>query len=85
MREVNQTANLALVEWQENIAISDEPPSKYFPEMAAQSKLTPDELQQMAYWHALPQGWTDMEYHDFLAARRKAMAAVVRDAFERLR
>ena len=36
------------------------------------------------YWHALPDGWTEMPYDDFLAARRKLMAAVVRDALARL-
>ena len=36
------------------------------------------------YWHALPDGWQDMEYRQFLTARRKLMALVVRDAFKRL-
>jgi hypothetical protein len=36
------------------------------------------------YWHALPDGWTETPYDDFLVARRKLMASVVRDALARL-
>ena len=34
--------------------------------------------------HALPKGWYKMEYSAFLEARRRAMAGVVREAFEQL-
>jgi hypothetical protein len=37
-----------------------------------------------AYWHALPAGWEQMEYQDFLDARRKGIAKVISDGFQRL-
>jgi hypothetical protein len=84
-RDINQIANMALVEWSDNIAISDDAPTKYWPEQLAEKKLMPERLEQQMYWHALPQGWETMAYPDFLEARRRLMGAVVRDAFARLR
>ena len=82
-RDTNQAANFALVEWIDNVEASDKAPSDYYPEYAA--RFNDDELKQMCYWHALPDGWTQMSYPDFLAARRVAMAGVIRDGFGRLK
>jgi hypothetical protein len=38
----------------------------------------------MLYWHALPQGWENMEYKDFLEQRRKLIAHIIKDGFETL-
>jgi hypothetical protein len=84
-RDINQIANMALVEWSDNIAISDDAPTKYWPEQLADKKLLPERLKQQMYWHALPQDWETMSYPDFLEARRRLMGVVVRDAFARLR
>lgn len=81
-RETNQIANYALVEWNDNITISDSPPAEYFPKYW--SRLTPPEQANQAYWHALPAGWEEMEYQDFLDARRKGIAKVISDGFQRL-
>jgi hypothetical protein len=81
-RDTNQIANFALVEWADNIDISDTPPSGYFPQYAA--RFTPEELEQMMYWHALPKEWENMEYADFLEARRQRIAGVIRDGFSKL-
>jgi hypothetical protein len=81
-RETNQIANYALVEWNDNIAISDTPPSEYFPQYW--SRLTPKEQANQAYWHALRDGWEQMEYKEFLDARRKGIAKVIADGFQRL-
>jgi len=81
-RETNQIANFALVEWSDNIDISDKPPSEYFPQYVA--RFTQQELDQMMYWHALPEGWEDMPYPEFLEARRKQIAKVIRDGFFKL-
>jgi hypothetical protein len=35
LRETNQIANYALVEWGDNMKITDQPPSRYLPEMAS--------------------------------------------------
>jgi hypothetical protein len=81
-RDANQIANYALVEWWDNIDISDLSPTQYFPKYA--SRLSPDELQKMCYWHALCGGWENLNYEDFLVSRRKAIAKVIRDGFQKL-
>jgi hypothetical protein len=72
------------VDWLENIAISDLAPSAYWPAQVTAKRLEGIKLQNATYRHALPEGWTDMPYEDFLAERRKRMAIVVRDALGRL-
>lgn len=42
------------------------------------------ELDQMLYWHALPEAWESMEYSEFLEFRRKLIAEVIRDGFTKL-
>ena len=41
-------------------------------------------LSRQRYWHALPDAWEQMEYPAFLAARRRLMGEVVRDAYAKL-
>lgn len=84
VKRINQIANFALVDWVENIAISDLAPSAYWPAQVEAKALEGTRLQNAMYWHALPDGWTDMPYEEFLAERRKRMAIVVRDALSRL-
>lgn len=81
-RDMNQIANYALVEWSDNIGISDAPPAVYFPEYAA--RFSSEELERMLYWHALPQDWENLDYQEFLTRRRKGIAKVIRDGFSRL-
>lgn len=81
-RETNQIANYALVEWNDNIAISDTPPSDYAPKYW--ERLTPKEQADQAFWHALPNGWEQMEYAQFLEERRKRIAEVIQAGFDRL-
>jgi hypothetical protein len=38
----------------------------------------------MCYWHALPTGWEQMDYREFIEARRQCMAAVIGEGFKRL-
>jgi hypothetical protein len=83
-KRVNQIANFALVDWSDNISISDLAPAKYWPEQLAAKCLAGDKLRQAMYWHALPEGWERMGFDEFLAERRKRMAVVVRDAMARL-
>lgn len=79
-RDTNQIANYALVEWSDNIAISDGAPAKYYPKYAA--RYSAEELDRMSYWHALPEGWEGMSYTDFIQERRKRIAKVIRDGFQ---
>ncbi len=83
IRDTNQIANFALVEWDDNIGISDDPPSVYFQKYA--SRFSKDDLSQMLYWHALPQGWENMEYKEFLDQRRRKIAQIIHDGFTKLK
>ncbi|MGH2351272.1 MAG: GmrSD restriction endonuclease domain-containing protein, partial [Chloroflexota bacterium] len=74
----------ALVEWPDNIAISDASPAEYFPRFVEERQLASAELAQMQYWHALPDGWHTMPYDHFLSLRRQAIARVIRDGFKLL-
>ena len=81
-RDYNQIANFALVEWSDNIAISDKEPKIYLP--FYEERFVASDLERMKYWHALPDNWQEMEYREFLAERRKRIASVVEDAFGKL-
>ncbi len=81
--EINQVANYALVEWSDNNDISDKAPNEYLPAYLVRFQ-NEDERKQLYYWHALPEHWEQMEYPQFLEARRKLMAQVIRDAFKKL-
>ena len=83
VRETNQIANYALLEWGDNASISDSPPRDYVPVMAKQ--VTPTELSEMCHWHALPDGWEGMEYEDFLEQRRELIGKVIEEAYGKLR
>jgi hypothetical protein len=83
-REINQIANMALVEWADNIAISDDAPATYWPAQLSAKKLPNEMVNRQLHWHALPPDWQHMAYPAFLAERRKLMAQVVRDAYSRL-
>lgn len=81
-RLINQMANYALVEWSDNIKISDQPPGEYVPEM--EKRFSTEELSEMHKWHALPKNWYKMDYPSFLEQRRKLIADVIRRGFLRL-
>jgi len=82
IRATNQIANFALVEWNDNISISDSPPSEYFE--AYWCRLTTKEQADQAYWHALHSSWEQLDYQTFLTERRKGIAKVIADGFKRL-
>lgn len=83
LKLINQQANFALIEWPDNIDISDDPPSQYVPKIRA--RFTSDEWRRMHELHALPDNWESMNYPDFLIERRKLMAAIIRRGFESLK
>lgn len=82
MRDINQIANYALVEWDDNLGISDAPPSQYWPKYA--ERFDEATLAQMMRWHALPAQWWTMGYEEFLAARRPLIADVIRQGYQKL-
>lgn len=76
----NQIANYALIEWGDNARIGEMAPSQYLPKQL--DRFSKHQRERMFYWHALPDGWVEMEYTDFLRKRRELIAAVVQDAYE---
>jgi hypothetical protein len=88
-RDVNQIANLAILEWHDNLAISAKDPAEYWPAYLDALRNPPpgmepfseQEIAAMIEFHALPNGWPTMDYTEFLEARRRRMADVVRRAF----
>lgn len=91
-RDVNQIANLAVLEWHDNLSISATDPRIYWPAYleamrnppAGMSSFTEAEIEAMLRLHALPENWPELPYDEFLVQRRRRMADVIRGAFERL-
>lgn len=81
-RDTNQIANYALVEWDNNMDISDQAPADYVP--AYRKRFSPAELERMYYWNALPDDWETLDYNTFLIQRRALMAKVIQDAYQTL-
>ena len=79
----NQIANMALLEWPDNIAISAQPPSEYFPTMFAKY-VDPKDQAAIRFWHALPDDWENLEFKDFLARRRALIAQVIHAGYDKL-
>ncbi|RZS32206.1 putative DNA-binding protein [Herbihabitans rhizosphaerae] len=44
-----------------------------------------EDHERVRFLHALPEGWEQLEYNEFLALRRKNIAKVIRAAFDKLR
>lgn len=81
---INQVANFALVEWSDNIDISHKNPSTYWPQLIAEKQIEENRKTQQVQWHALPEGWDQLEYGEFLDRRRRQMAGVIREGFRKL-
>ena len=81
-RDTNQIANYAYVEWRDNAQISAQPPAEYLPKL--KERFSDAELAEMYRFHALPYDWEHMDYRSFLERRRELMAAIIRQAYERL-
>jgi len=79
----NQIANYAFVEWPNDLKTHGLSPREYFP--ALFDKLSPHQQDQARFWHALPIGWENLDYWDFLEQRRILIARVIQTAFTKLR
>jgi hypothetical protein len=82
LRDTNQIANFALVEWGDNADLSDTAPLEYLPEY--EERLEQQGKTNTYYWHALPDAWQSMQYPDFLMRRRELMARVIQDGYKLL-
>lgn len=83
VRDTNQVANFALVEWSDNIEISDTAPADYFP--AFLDRYSKEEWKKINFYHALPDNWYKMPYPEFIQKRRKEIAKVIRKGFDKLK
>ncbi|XRQ16908.1 GmrSD restriction endonuclease domain-containing protein [Actinomadura welshii] len=83
-RKINQVANYALVEWSDNVAISNQPPNVYWPQEVAEKNIDAARRKRQEGWHALPGNWFNLGYEEFLQQRRQLMANVVHEGFKRL-
>lgn len=83
LKIINQQANFALIEWPDNIDISDAAPAEYVPEI--RSRFSDEAWKLMHEYHALPKDWEALPYQDFLLQRRKLMAAMIRRGFDSLK
>ena len=81
-RDRNQNANFAFIEWHDNIEILDTSPAEYMKDQLA--KIPAMDKPAIYEMHALPDGWENLNYFDFLKQRRALMAQVVKKGFERL-
>lgn len=82
LKLVNQMANQALLEWPDNLEISDSAPSDYMPKI--RKRIKDSDWQSMQDLHALPDDWESMAYEKFLEERRKRMADVIRRGYQTL-
>lgn len=80
INQINQIANFALLEWPDNINISDGPPSEYVPIL--KERFSDDVWKNMCELHALPDGWENMTYDVFLQERRKLIANIIKRGYE---
>ena len=81
-RDRNQIANFTYLDYATNIEISDKAPNEYVVDY--RSKLGEEGYKIACEQHALPDGFENMEYLDFLENRRLLMAKVVKKAYEKL-
>lgn len=79
---INQMANYAYIDWKDNMEILDEAPSVYYPIVCAGKSEA--EILKMEEENALPHGWENMPYEEFLLQRRSLMAKKIKEAFEKL-
>ncbi|MDD4592951.1 MAG: DUF262 domain-containing protein [Parabacteroides sp.] len=81
--KINQMANYALIDWKDNMEILNEAPARYYPIICA--GISKEKIAVLEDENALPHGWENMAYDDFLAERRKLIAAKIKTAFEVLK
>jgi hypothetical protein len=81
-KRVNQIANFAMVEWPENLKISNQAPSEYMKEF--DGSMDAKDRERFYTTHALKPLWWEMDYEAFLRDRRVRMAKVVKSAWQEL-
>lgn len=78
----NQAANFTYLETSLNIDISDDAPEQYAPKVI--QTIGEEAFVASCKANAIPVNFYELSFSDFIEARKKLMAAKVREAFERL-
>ncbi len=81
-KEINQVANFAVVEWPDNLTIGAKAPAEYVPQI--KQRFSAAAWDRMMRAHALPSGWYELDYAEFLRQRRPLMASMIRRAYDSL-
>ena len=81
-RVTNQIANFTYLDYQTNIEIGDKAPAEYIKDF--KTRLGEEAFAKTCSENALPEGFENMEYLEFLEKRRKLMSNIIRKAYERL-
>lgn len=79
-RDRNQIANFTYLDYNTNIDISNNPPADYVERY--REKLGAEAFLKSCEQNAIPDGFENMDYFDFLEKRRKLMSGIVRNAYE---
>lgn len=82
IREINQIANYAYVEYKDNLNISNSSPDEYLPQFT--KRFTDVQVRKLYEFHALPENWEQMEYETFLEKRRELMAKIIQHGYQTL-
>lgn len=85
-RDYNQQANKIYIEYKDNIKISDKSPEEYWFIMLDSLNEAEQEELMNTYTekYDLPHEFWNMDYFEFLEARRKLMAKSIREYFEKI-
>ena len=82
-RDRNQIANFTFLDYNTNIDISDNPPADYVDRY--KEKLGEDVFLQSCLDNAIPEGFENLDYYDFLEKRRVLMSGIVKKAYKKLK
>lgn len=82
-RDRNQIANFTYLDYNTNIDISDNPPTDYVPRF--REKLGEEAFRLTCEQNAIPEGFENLTYFEFLEQRRKLMSGIVRKAYAYLK
>lgn len=80
-RDRNQAANFTFLDYATNIDISDDAPELY---IERYKEKFGDDFKTHCDNHALPDGFENMQYMEFLRQRRILMAQIIKKAYEKL-
>ncbi|MGN1043661.1 MAG: DUF262 domain-containing protein [Acutalibacteraceae bacterium] len=81
--KINRMANYAFIDWKDNMEILDKSPAVYYPIICKDRNS--EDIIKMEEENALPHGWENMSYEEFLTERCKLMSAKIKQAVEVLK